>query len=115
MYVCGNKDNSLRERFLQKCNLTLFKAISAVNAFEETRKHTHKILRSQPTAHIDFKKKLSKSSHSICYQNTKDLNVNLMIIHIPEANVQLIEKFVMFAIKKTISKFAAQVFVKKST
>ena len=62
-----------------------------------------------------FKKKLSKSSHSICYQNTKDLNVNLMIIHIPEANVQLIEKFVMFVIKKTISKFAAQVFVKKST
>ena len=54
MHVCGNKDNSLRERFLQKCNLTLFKAISAVNAFEETHKHTHKILRSQPTAHIDF-------------------------------------------------------------
>ena len=36
-----------------------------------------------------------------------------MIVHIPEANVQLREKFVMFALKRTISKFAAHMLVKK--
>ena len=36
-----------------------------------------------------------------------------MIVHIPEANVQLMEKFIMLAIKRTISKFAAHVLVKK--
>ena len=34
-------------------------------------------------------------------------------LHIPEANIQLMEKLVMFAIKRTISKFAAHMLVKK--
>ena len=34
------------------------------------------------------------------------------MVHIPEANVKLMEKSVMFAIKRTISKFAAHMLVK---
>ena len=36
-----------------------------------------------------------------------------MIVHIPEANSQLMERFVMFTIKGIISKFTAHVLVKK--
>ena len=74
MIVCGTKDNSLRERLLRECDLTLSKAISAGHAAEETSKHVREILRSQPTAVIDkiFKKKLNKSSHNTRYQNTRD-------------------------------------------
>ena len=74
MIVCGTKDNSLRERLLRECDLTLSKAISAGHAAEETRKHAHKFLRSQPTADIDkiFKKKLNKSSHNTRNQNSRD-------------------------------------------
>ena len=36
-----------------------------------------------------------------------------MIVYIPKANVLLMEKFVIFALKRTISKFAAHVLVKK--
>ena len=74
MIVCGTKDNSLRERLLRECDLTLSKAISAGHAAEETRKHAHKILRSQPTADIDkiFKKKPNKSSHNTRNQNSRD-------------------------------------------
>ena len=62
--VCGTRDNSLRERLLREYDFTLSKAISAGNTAEETRKHAHKILKSQPTANIDqiFKSKLTKSS-----------------------------------------------------
>ena len=81
------------------------------------RKHAREILRSQPTADIDkiFKKKLNKSSNNTRNQNTRDFikRVTFVIVHIPETNVQLMEKFVMFAIKRTISKFAAHVLVKK--
>ena len=58
MIVCGTKDNSLCERLLRECDLTLSKAISAGHAAEETLKHTRDILWSQPTADIDniFKK-----------------------------------------------------------
>ena len=35
------------------------------------------------------------------------------MVHIPEANVQLMEKFIMFAIKRTVSNFAAHGLVKK--
>ena len=74
MIVCGTRDNSLRERLLRECDLTLSKAISAGHAAEETRKHAREILRSQPTADIDtiFKKKLNKSSHNTRNQNTRD-------------------------------------------
>ena len=74
MIVCGTKDNSLHEKLLRECNLTLSKAINAGLAAEETRKHACKILRSQPTANIDkiFKKKLNKSDHNTCNQNTRD-------------------------------------------
>ena len=34
-----------------------------------------------------------------------------MIVHIPEANAQLMEKFVIFAMKITISKFAVHVLL----
>ena len=114
MIVCGTKDNSLRERLLRECDLTLSKAISAGHAAEETRKHAHKILRSQPTADIDkiFKKKLNNSSQNSRNQNTKDFMKKCKLKH-AEANVQLMEKFVMFAIKRTVSKFATHVLVKK--
>ena len=36
-----------------------------------------------------------------------------MTVHIPDANAQLTEKFVKLAIKRTISKFAADVLIKK--
>ena len=39
MIVCGTRNNSLRERLLLECNLTLSKAISAGYAAEKTRKH----------------------------------------------------------------------------
>ena len=113
MIVCGTKDNSLRERLLRECNLTFSKAISAGHAAEETRNHDREILRSQPTANIY--KMFKKSSHNTRNQNTRDSikSCKLGDSHIPEANVQLMEKFIMLAIKRTISKIAAHVFVKK--
>ena len=73
MIEYGTRDNSLLERVLQECDLTLSKAISAGHAAEETRKHAREILRSQPTADIDkiFKKKLSKSSRNTHNHNTR--------------------------------------------
>ena len=112
-----HRDNSFRERLLWECNLTLFKAISASHAAEETHKHPREILRSQPAADIDksFLKKLNKSNHNTRNQNTRDFikSVNFVIVYIPKANVLLMEKFVIFALKRTISKFAAHVLVKK--
>ena len=59
MIVCGTTENSLCERLLRECDLTLSKAIIAGHAGEETRKHVRKILRAQSTANIDkiFKRK----------------------------------------------------------
>ena len=73
MIVCGTKDNSLRERLLCECDVTLSKAISANHAAEATRKYAPEILRSQPSADIDkiFKKKLNKSNHNTRNQNTR--------------------------------------------
>ena len=117
MIVWGTSDNALLERLLQKHNATLSKVISAGHAAEETRKHAHENLRSQPTTNIDkiFEKKLNQPSHNIHNQNTRDLTkkCKFSIVHIPEANDYLMKKFVMFAIKGTISKFAAYVLVKK--
>ena len=74
MIVCGTNDNSLPERLLWECDLTLYKAISAGHAAEETRTHTSETLISQPTADIDkiFKKQLNKSNHNNRNQNTRD-------------------------------------------
>ena len=74
MIVCGTKDNSLRERLLRECNLTLIKEASAGHAAGETRKHAREILRSQPTAGIDkiFEKRLNKNTHNTRNQNTRD-------------------------------------------
>ena len=93
--------------------LLLSKAISAGHAAEETRKQAREILRFQPTADLDenFKRKLIMSNHNICNQSTRDLN--FAIVHISEANAQLMEKFVMCALKWTISKFAAPRLGKK--
>ena len=73
MIVCGTKDNSLRERLLCECDVTLSKAISPNHAAEATRKYAPEILRSQPSADIDkiFKKKLNKSNHNTRNQNTR--------------------------------------------
>ena len=62
-----------------------------------------------------FLKKLNKSNHNTRNQNTRDFikSVNFVIVYIPKANVLLMEKFVIFALKRTISKFAAHVLVKK--
>ena len=115
MIVCGTKDNSLRERLLRECDLTLSKAISAGHAAEETRKHAREILRSRPSADIDkiFKKKLNNSNRNTRNQNAREESVNFAIVHILEVNALLMEKFVMFAIKGTILKFAAHVLLKK--
>ena len=62
-----------------------------------------------------FKKKPNKSSHNKRNQNTRDSIKSCKFgdsSH-PEANAQLMEKFIMLAIKRTISKFAAHVLVKK--
>ena len=66
MIVCDTKDNSLSERLLRECYVTLSRAISAGHAAEETREHAREILRSQPFANIDkiFKKKVNKSNHN---------------------------------------------------
>ena len=53
MIVCGTTNNYLHEGFLRECDLTLSKSISADHDAEETRKHAHEILRSQPTADTD--------------------------------------------------------------
>ena len=101
----------LCERPLRECNLTLPKAISAGHAAEETHKHVlPEILTSQPTADID---KTFKKKHNTRNLNTRDCikNVNYTIVHISETNSQLMEKFVMFGIKRTIEKFAAYVLV----
>ena len=72
---------------------------------QETLEHGCGILRSQPTADIEkiCTKKLNKSSHN---------SLNFVIVYISEANAQLMEKL-MFEIKRTISKFATHMFVKK--
>ena len=117
MIVCDTKDNSLRERLLRECYVTLSRAISAGHAAEETRKHAREILRSQPSANIDkiFKKKVNKSNHNTRTktQDTFSKSVNFVIVHILVVNVQLMEKFVKFAIKGTISKFVAHVLLKR--
>ena len=71
MIVCGTRDNSLCERLLREWDPTLSKAIGVGHAAEETHKHAHEILRSQPTVDIYkvFKKKLNKSSHNTRNQN----------------------------------------------
>ena len=55
----------------------------AGHAAEETRKHAHEILRSQPTADIDkiFKKKLNNSSQNSRNQNTKDFMKKCKLKH----------------------------------
>ena len=70
----GTKDNSFCQR-LQKCNLTLFKAISPGYFAEETHKHAYEILKSQPTVDIDniFKTKLDKTRHNTHNQNTIEI------------------------------------------
>ena len=72
MIVCGTKDNSLRERLLPECDLTLSKAISAGHAAEKIRKHARKILRATTDIDKIFRKKLNKSSHNTRNQNTRD-------------------------------------------
>ena len=90
---------------LRECDLTLSKAIGTGYTVEETAADIDKI----------FKKRLNKSYHNTRNQNTRDFikNGNFAIVHISEANAQLIEKFPMFAIKRTIVKFAAHALVKK--
>ena len=72
MIVCDTKDNSLRERLLPECDLTLSKAISAGHAAEEIRKHARKILRATTDIDKIFRKKPNKSSHNTRNQNTRD-------------------------------------------
>ena len=51
MIVCGTKDNSLRERLLRECDLTLYaKQLVQVMLLS---KHAREILRYQPTADMD--------------------------------------------------------------
>ena len=100
-FVKGFFENatSLCPKQLVQAMLLLSKAISAGHAAEETRKQAREILRFQPTADLDenFKRKLIMSNHNICNQSTRDLN--FAIVHISEANAQLMEKFVMCALK----------------
>ena len=117
MTVCGTRDNSMRESLLRECDLTPSKAINTGHAAEETRKNNRAILISQPTGDIYtmFKRKLKKISDKTRNQNTRDFikKCNFAIVHIFEVNAQLLEKFVMLAIKGTDLNFAACVLVKK--
>ena len=77
MIVCGTKDvvpfvKGFFENATSLCPKQLVHG--AGHAAEETRKHAHEILRSQPTADIDkiFKKKLNKSSHNTRNQSSRD-------------------------------------------
>ena len=72
--IFGTRDNSLRERLLRECDLTLSKAISGDHAAEETREHAREIFISQTTTDIDkiLKRKLIKSSQNTRNQNTRD-------------------------------------------
>ena len=72
MTVC---DNSICQRLLRECNLTLFLAISPGHSAEETCKHSYEILKSQPTVDIDkiFKKKLDNSRQNIRNQSTIEI------------------------------------------
>ena len=67
-------DNSLRERLLRECDLTLPKAIAAGHAAEETRKHAREILKSnEPAAlHKISKHKVRKSSSHTLKTPPKD-------------------------------------------
>ena len=117
MTVRSTRGNSPRERLLRQCDLTLSKAINEGHADEERLKHARKIVKSQSASDIDkiFKKKLNKSSHNTRNQNTRDFIKKCKFCdssHL-KINVQLMKKFAMFAIKKTISKFVVHVFVKK--
>ena len=97
MIVCGTKDNSLRERLLRECDLTLSKAISAGHAAEETRKHAREILRSQPSADIDkiFKKKLNKSNHNTRNQNKRDLVPKLTRTNLRNTPIRVTMNFLL--------------------
>ena len=62
-----------------------------------------------------FKRKLKKISDNTRNQNTRDFikKCNFAIVQFFEVNAQLLEKFVMLAIKRTDLNFAARVLVKK--
>ena len=72
MIVCGTNDNFLRERLLHESELTLPKKISVGHAAEETRKHTHEILKSNEA--IDLHK-ISKHSKSRSQTSTQALEI----------------------------------------
>ena len=86
MIVCGTKDvvpfvKGFFENATSLCPKQLVHG--AGHAAEETRKHAHEILRSQPTADIDkiFKKKLNNSSQKSRNQNTKDFMKKCKLKH----------------------------------
>ena len=72
MIVCGTNDNSLRERLLRESELTLSKAIFAVHAAEETRRHAREILKSNETAdlHRISRSKQKHRTQTSAHQNT---------------------------------------------
>ena len=118
MSVCGTKDILLCERLLWGCDLTLSKAICACHAAEETCKHAHKIVRSQPSANTDkiFKKKHSKSNHNTCNQNTRDFIKKCKFCDSshPWGKCPAYGKVCHVCNKKIISKFAAHALVKST-
>ena len=118
MSVCGTKDILLCERLLWKCDLTLSKAICACHAAEETCKHAHKIVRSQPSANTDkiFKKKHSKSNHNTRNQNTRDFIKKCKFCDSshPRGKCPAYGKVCHVCNKKIISKFAAHALVKST-
>ena len=87
--------------------LPLSVTFNADHAAEETHKHAHEVLRSQPTGNIDkiFKKQLNKSNHNTCNQNTRDFIKKCKFCDSSHPLVVMLSKFVMFAIKRVFSNF----------
>ena len=107
MVVCGTFVKDLFENATSLCPKQLVQAMLLRKPISMPipPPPSLEILTSQPTADIDktFKKKLN-TFHNTRNLNTRDCikNVNYTIVHISETNAQLMEKFVMFAIKRTI-------------
>ena len=105
MIVCGTRDSSIYERFPRKCDLTLSKAISSAMLLRKQVGMTAKFsdLNLSSTS-IRFLKGNSVSQ-IITLPTRKRRNLqkslNFGTIHITEANVHLMERFVMFSINKT--------------
>ena len=104
MIICGTRDNSVCERFPWKSDLTLSKAISSAMLLRKQVGMTAKFSDlNLPSTSIRFLKGNSVSQIiTLATRKQRNLqkSLNFGTVHTTEANVQLMERFVMFSIKK---------------